>query len=61
VVSDEVDRPYGAFVQHPTRGQRDEGPVANGPHLVDKHTGTVTRLVLPDALARAERMALAQP
>jgi hypothetical protein len=32
------------------------GVVANGPHLVDKRTGTVTRLTVPDARARAERM-----
>jgi hypothetical protein len=38
-------------------GQPDEGPVANGPRLVDKHSGEVTRLMVPDALARAERMA----
>jgi hypothetical protein len=39
-------------------GRRDEGPVANGPRLVDKHSGEVTGLTVPDALARAERMAL---
>jgi hypothetical protein len=38
-------------------GQRDEGPASNGPRLVDKRTGEVTRLIVPDALARAERMA----
>jgi hypothetical protein len=38
-------------------GQRDEGPVANGPRLVDKRSGEVTRLLVPDAVARAERMA----
>ena len=39
-------------------GQRDEdGPIANGPRLVDKHSGEVTRLIVPDAVARAERMA----
>jgi hypothetical protein len=37
------------------------GPVANGPRLVDKHSGEVTRLTVPDALARAERMALVDP
>jgi hypothetical protein len=36
----------------------DVGPVANGPRLVDKHSGEVLRLTVPDALARAERMTL---
>jgi hypothetical protein len=39
-------------------GQPDEGPVANGPRLVDKHSGEVTRLTVPEALDRAERMPL---
>jgi len=39
-------------------GRRDVGPVANGPRLVDKHSAEVTRLTVPDALARAERMVL---
>ena len=39
-------------------GRRNDGPVANGPHLVDKNSGEVTRLSVPDALGRAERMAL---
>ena len=39
-------------------GRRYEGPVANGPRLVDKRSGEVTRVTVPDALARAERMAL---
>ena len=34
------------------------GPVANGPRLVAKDTGAVVRLTVPDALARADRMAL---
>jgi hypothetical protein len=42
-------------------GGRGEGPVANGPRLVDKHSGEVARLTVPDALARAERMALLGP
>jgi hypothetical protein len=42
-------------------GGRGDGPVANGPRLVDKHSGEVTRLTVPDALARAERMALLGP
>jgi len=43
-----------------TSGGRPTGPVANGPRLVDKNSGKVTRLTLPDALARAERMALVE-
>lgn len=39
-------------------GGRGEGPMANGPRLVDKGTGEVTRLTVPAALARAERMRL---
>ncbi len=35
-----------------------DGPIANGPRLVDKHSGEVIRLTVPDALARADRMAL---
>jgi len=38
-----------------------EEPVANGPRLVDKASGEVTRLTVPDALVRAERMALVVP
>lgn len=38
-------------------GTRDTGTAANGPRLVDKRSGDVTRLTVPDALARAERMA----
>jgi hypothetical protein len=39
-------------------GRRDDSePVANGPRLVDKRSGTVSRLLVPDAVARAERMA----
>ncbi|MFN8192713.1 MAG: hypothetical protein U0R80_00350 [Nocardioidaceae bacterium] len=42
-----------------SRGRHeDPTPVANGPRLVDKRRGDVTRLTIPDALARAERMAL---
>jgi hypothetical protein len=39
----------------------DDGPIANGPRLVDKHSGEVTRLVVPDAVARAERMQRVRP
>ncbi|MCU1658883.1 MAG: hypothetical protein JWO57_3539 [Pseudonocardiales bacterium] len=49
---------YLLLVLDTSGGRRDEGPVANGPRLVDKHSGEVTRLTVPDALARAERMAL---
>lgn len=37
---------------------RGNGPVANGPRLVDRHSGEVIRLTVPDAVARAGRMAL---
>ena len=49
---------YLLVVLDTSGGQRDDGPVANGPRLVDKRSGEVTRLTVPDALARAERMAL---
>jgi hypothetical protein len=49
---------YLVLVLDISGGWRDEGSVANGPRLVDKHSGKVTRLTVPDALARAERMAL---
>jgi hypothetical protein len=42
-------------------GRDDARPVANGPRLVDKRSGEVTRLTVPDALDRAERMALVLP
>ena len=49
---------YLLLVLDTSRGRRDDdGPVANGPRLVDKHSGEVTRLTVPDAVARAERMA----
>jgi hypothetical protein len=39
-------------------GRRDDDePIANGPRLVDKRSGAVSRLLVPDAVARAERMA----
>jgi hypothetical protein len=44
-----------------TSGGRGDGPVANGPRLVDKHNGEVTRLTVPDALARAKRMTRVRP
>jgi hypothetical protein len=42
-------------------GRHDEGPLANGPRLVDKQRATVSRLTVPDAVERAERMALVAP
>jgi hypothetical protein len=43
-----------------SNGRRDDGrTIANGPRLVDKRSGEVTRLVVPEAVARAERMATA--
>jgi hypothetical protein len=41
-----------------SRGRRDDGPISNGPRLVDKESGEVVRLAIPDAMARAARMAL---
>ena len=49
---------YLLLVLDTSGGRSDDGPVANGPRLVDKRSGEVTRLTVPDALARAERMAL---
>ncbi|MGB7448378.1 MAG: hypothetical protein WA892_04535 [Ornithinimicrobium sp.] len=37
-------------------GDTEGGSVANGPRLVNKRTGTVARLTIPEALARASRM-----
>jgi hypothetical protein len=51
-------RSYLLVVLDVSGGQPDAGPVANGPRLVDKRSGEVTRLTVPDALARAERMTL---
>jgi hypothetical protein len=39
-----------------TSGGRGDGQVANGPRLVDKHSGVVVRLTVPEALAQAKRM-----
>lgn len=49
---------YLLLVLDTSGGQRDDGPVGNGPRLVDKHSGEVTRLTVPDALARAKRTTL---
>lgn len=42
-------------------GGRRAGPVDNGPRLVDKVSGTVTRLTVPEALDRAARMTSTRP
>jgi len=39
-------------------GHEDDGPISNGPRLVDKETGRVLRLTVPAAVDRAKRMAL---
>lgn len=36
----------------------DDEPIANGPRLVARDTGAVTRLTVPEALARAQQMEL---
>ncbi|WP_210651194.1 hypothetical protein [Nocardioides sp. SYSU D00065] len=51
----EDDESYLVLVLDSGRG-RDDGPVANGPRLVDKQSGDVVRLTVPDALARARLM-----
>ena len=38
----------------------DDAPVENGPRLVTKDNGVVTRLTVPEAVARAQQMALVQ-
>ena len=43
-----------------TSGGRPDGPVDNGPRLVDRRTVVVTRLTVADALASAESMAPAR-
>ena len=48
---------YLLVVLDTSGGKREQGPVANGPRLVDKRSGEVTRLVVPDAVALAGRMA----
>jgi hypothetical protein len=52
---------YLLLVLDTSGGRREQGPVANGPRLVDKRSGQVTRLTVPDALARGERMVLVRP
>lgn len=48
---------YLLIVLDTSGGRRDEGPAANGPRLVDKGSGEVSRLLVPDAIVRAGRMA----
>ena len=52
---------YLLLVLDTSGGRRNDGPIANGPRLVDKHSGEVTRLTVPEALARAKRMGLVRP
>ena len=47
---------YLLLVLDTSGGHHDDGPVANGPRLVDKHSGEVVRLTVPDALTRVQRM-----
>jgi hypothetical protein len=51
---------YLLIVLDTSRGGGD-GPIANGPRLVDKGSAEVIRLTVPDALARAKRMVLVRP
>ena len=44
-----------------TSGGREDGQVANGPRLVDKRSGEVVRLTVPDALSQAKRMTYVRP
>ncbi len=48
---------YLVAVLDASGGRRDDGPAANGPRLVDRASGQVTRFLVPDAVDRAERMA----
>jgi len=54
----EDETSYLLLVLDTSGGRGGPGPVANGPRLVDKRTGQVSRVTVPDALARAQRMAL---
>jgi hypothetical protein len=51
----EDDASYLLLVLDTSAG-RGRGRVANGPRLVDKHSGEVVRLTVPDALAIAQQM-----
>ena len=52
---------YLLLVLDTSGGRAGDGPIANGPRLVDKQSGEVTRLTVPDALARADRMSRVTP
>ncbi|HEX5534924.1 MAG TPA: hypothetical protein VFX33_14385 [Actinomycetales bacterium] len=54
----EDETAYLLLVLDMNSGRFDAGPVANGPRLVDKRSGQVTRLTVPAASARARCMAL---
>ncbi len=45
---------YLLLVLDTNSGRFDAGPVANGPRLVDKRSGPVTRLTVPAALAPSQ-------
>jgi hypothetical protein len=50
---------YLLLVLDVSNGRDDQsGPVSNGPRLVDKASGEVSRLTVPEAVARAEQMTL---
>ena len=40
---------------------RQDGEISNGPRVVDKSTGAVSRLTIPAALAQSERMTIVRP
>jgi len=56
--SDETS--YLLVVLDTSRSTVDDGPVDNGPRLVDRMTGAVVRITIPEALAKAKRMSLVQ-
>jgi hypothetical protein len=52
---------YLLIVLDARRGLNDgDVPIENGPRLVIKHSGAVTRLTVPEAVARARGMTLVQ-
>lgn len=58
----EDDESFLLVVLDTSAGRRtDDEPVANGPRLVSKRTGTVSRPTVTDALARARSMRLVRP
>ncbi len=52
----EDETSYLLVVLDTSGGRVHEGVLANGPRLVDKRSGEVTRLTVSDALARTGRM-----